>query len=362
MNQEPAIMNKVKLRQGEYTVMGRPESGYSMKVRSALRYKGVPHQWMDRFSYEKLFQAHAKVQLIPLVFLPDGSTMQDSTPILERLESDHPERSLHPTEPALRFLSEVLEEYGDEWGNKLMFHYRWGYPADQKCRSNSLASGIIAGRSSAFFGKLLGPLMAPLIVKRMVPRMGFAGANDNNKPILIKSFANLVTLLEAHLQSHSYLFGERPALADFGLWGQLHQAYIDPSCCVILKAKGPAVVAWIERMLDPKALGDFNTLENLAPTLRPIFAQEVGPRFLAWDVSNAKAWEAGEPQTELAMDGQRYYQKTFKYPAQAFSILREKFEAANSNEPLNHFLEETGCLAYLNWSEKRSIGQIKGPL
>jgi hypothetical protein len=73
--------------------------------------------------------------------------------VMGRPESDHPERSLHPTEPALRFLSELLDEYGDEWVNKLMFHYRWGYPADQRRRSNSLASGIIARRSSAITKK-----------------------------------------------------------------------------------------------------------------------------------------------------------------------------------------------------------------
>ncbi len=188
-----------------YRLMGRPESGYTLKVRSLLRYKGLPHEWMDRFSHDKLFQQHAKVQLIPLFFLPDGTSMQDSTPIMALLEERHPEPSIHPEDPALRFLSELMEEYGDEWGNKLMFHYRWGYPPDQKRRSKTLASGIIAGKAHPIIGKFLGPLMAPLIVKRMVPRMGFAGANDNNKPILVDSFTTLVTLLEAHLQNRHRL-------------------------------------------------------------------------------------------------------------------------------------------------------------
>lgn len=98
-----------------YVIMGRPESGYSVKVRSAMRFKGVSHAWIDRcMRNEKLFQANAEVQLIPLVFMPDGRAVQDSTPILEQLERDHPTPSLHPEDPALRFLSELLEEYGDE--------------------------------------------------------------------------------------------------------------------------------------------------------------------------------------------------------------------------------------------------------
>jgi len=327
-----------------YVIIGRPESGYSMKVRSAMRYKGVAHEWMDRsLRTNELYQAHAKVQLIPLVFLPDGTAVQDSTPILERLEEDHPAPSLHPSDHGTRFLSELLEEYGDEWANKLMFHYRWGYRPDQKHRSGTLARGMLEGHPLRIFA----PIVAPFLVRRMVPRMAFAGANENNAPILIESFANLVTMLEEHLRDRLYLFGARPAFGDFGLWGQLHQAYIDPTCGAHLKERGPAVVAWIERMLDPKQEGEFESLASLDATLRPVFEREIGPRFLAWDAANARAWEAGAERTELEMDGQRYYQKTFKYPAQTMAILREKYRVAASDAELSTFLDETGCLAHL---------------
>ncbi|MCP4223833.1 MAG: hypothetical protein GY773_10865, partial [Actinomycetia bacterium] len=44
------------------------------------------------------------------------------------------------------------------------------------------------------------PIMARLVVRRMIPRMAFAGANETNKPILEESFVQLVELLEAHLE------------------------------------------------------------------------------------------------------------------------------------------------------------------
>jgi len=331
----------------QYRLMGRPESGYSVKVQSALRYKNLSFEWMDRFKNDAMYQQHAKVPLIPLLFLQNGDAMQDSTPILEMLEAQHSEPSLHPEDPTLRFLSEVIEEYGDEWANKLMFHYRWGYPADQKRRGTSLGRGIIEGKGFKLLAPIMTPFAARAIIKRMIPRMAFAGANENNAPILINSFIQLIDMLESHFKSRSYLFGGRPSFGDFGLWGQLWQAWIDASCEQILKERAPSVVAWIKRMEYPSIEGDFEKFESLKPTLQPIFEREVGPHFLAWSDANAKAHTSDIKQTELQMDSQIYYQKTFKYPAGSLEILKTKFAAAADNRPLIEFLSDTNCLCYL---------------
>ena len=331
-----------------YVILGRPESGYSLKVRSAMRYKQVPHRWLDRsWGTEKLFQAHARVQLIPLVFLPDGDPIQDSTPILELLEERFPSPSIHPPSASTRFLSVLLEEYGDEWANKLMFHYRWGYRDDQRVRSRSLAKGMLEGHPLHFASPLIVPVASRFVVRRMVPRMAFAGANENNAPMLVESFGNLLAALEAHLSGRAYLFGGRPSLGDFGVWGQLYQAYLDPTCGARIREQAPRVLAWLERMQDPRDEGPFEELSSLDRTLRPIFEREVGPRFLAWDAANARAWAAGESRTELQMEGRRYYQKTFKYPAANFGNLRQLYASLGEEPELDAFLEETGCRLHL---------------
>ncbi len=328
-----------------YVVIGRPESGYSLKVRSALHFKGLPHAWIDRcLKTDALYQTHAKVQLIPLLFLPDGSSMQDSTPILDRLEKERPEPSLHPEDPTLRFLSALLEEFGDEWGNKLMFHYRWGKAEDQLARGTTLARGMLEGHWAA----PVAPIVRRFIVRRMVPRMAFAGANANNAPILEAAFASTVELLEAHLSKRAYLFGGRPSFGDFGLWGQLYQAWIDPTCHAHLEAKAGAVVSWLHRMNAPSVEGDFETLDSLDETLRPIFEREVGPHYLAWALANERAEAAGEAQTELEMDGRLYYQRTFKYPARTLEVLRRR--APEGDRTLRTFLAQTGCLGALEAS------------
>jgi hypothetical protein len=185
----------------------------------------------------------------------------------------------------------------------------------------------------------------------MVPRMAFAGANENNAPLLRESFANLVDMLDVHLAQRPYLFGGRPALGDFGLWGQLYQAWIDPTCESILNQRGPNVVNWIRRMEQPSNEGEFESISSLAPTLRPIFEHEVGPRFLAWSDANTKAWDSGSARTELKLGGRRYYQKTFKYPARTLGVLKEKYSEANHSQELVDFLDATGCLPYLKTYE-----------
>src|SRR5580698_8819395 len=114
---------------GEYHTHGVEISPYSVKVRSYFRYKGIPHRWIPRNrDAEGEYQKYAKLPLVPLVVTPDGVGIQDSTPIIEQFEAAAP--VLQPDDPTLAFLSALIEEYGDEWGNKWMFSYRWAYVPD----------------------------------------------------------------------------------------------------------------------------------------------------------------------------------------------------------------------------------------
>jgi len=109
-----------------YRIFGAEMSPYSVKVRSYVRYKDIPHQWILRNGDSQAeFEKHARMPIIPLVVTPEGTGIQDSTPIIEQLEESFPEPSVHPVDGVARFLSALIEEFGDEWGNKWMFHYRW---------------------------------------------------------------------------------------------------------------------------------------------------------------------------------------------------------------------------------------------
>src|SRR4029453_11808589 len=162
----------------------------------------IPHEWLPRSaSNAEEFRRHARLPLIPLVLAPDGESMQDSTPILERMEARFPEPGIHPGEPVAAFVSALIEEYADEWGNKPMFHYRWTYEADQRSAAERLARENLPGAAESQV-----QATADAVRTRMVPRLSFVGSSAETRPVIEGSFERQARLLGGHLPSG------RPAL------------------------------------------------------------------------------------------------------------------------------------------------------
>jgi glutathione S-transferase len=325
-----------------YRILGSELSPYSVKVRSYFRYKAIPHEWVVRNATNMdEFRRHAKLPLIPLVLAPDGSALQDSTPILERIEAAFPEPSIHPPGPVAVFVSALLEEYGDEWGNKPMFHYRWTYEPDQRSAAERIARENLPGADEATVRGTADAVRA-----RMVPRLSFVGSSPETGPTIEGSFERQLALLEAHLAERPYLFGARPAFADFGVYPQLYECLSDPTPGARLRARAPRTVAWIERMLAPKSEGPFEPWAALEPTLLPFLRDEVGATFLPWSEANRAALEAGRDAVELSLGGRPFRQQPQKYHARSLAALRARYAAARSPE-LDALLERAGCLAEL---------------
>ena len=329
----------------KFRLMGLEPSPYTMKVQSFMKFKGIQYEWVSRsLKNEKLFQEHAKVQLIPLLFFPSGEAMQDSTLIIERLEKECPGPTIHPEDKTLWFLSCLFEEFGDEWCNKLMFFQRWFYPTDAKATGQRLARERLAGE---WWGPIVRHLAVRLLVRRMVPRLVYSGGNETNIPQLKQSFIDLSAMLDAHFQNRPYLLGGRPCFGDFGLWCNYYQAWTDPTANAYLEVNAPALTGYIKRMLSPSVEGEFEPLETLQPTLIPMLQKEMATRFLPWMEANHRAWHAGSKETSLTMNGELFQQKTFKYQALTLDELRSKFTAVSNQKALVELLEETGCLRFL---------------
>ncbi len=328
-----------------YRIFGAEVSPYSIKVRSYFRYKQIPHEWIVRDSSTMAeYQKYAKLPIIPLVVSPDAVAMQDSTPVIEQLEAQFPLPGVHPDDPVAAFVSVMLEEFGDEWGNKWMFHYRWAREADQISGSERIVASMMPDARGEALAKA-----AAGIRERMIGRVWFVGSSPQTAPQIEESFREAIAQLETHLAGRRYLFGARPAFGDFGMWGQIYNAYTDPTPGAILRASAPNVVAWCERMLEPKAEGAFESWPRIAPTLAPLLAEQVGGLFLPWSVANAQAITDGAEEFSVDLAGRTWTQKPQKYHAKSLRALREKYAAAAS-APLDRALAEVGCLDALRES------------
>lgn len=326
-----------------HRIFGSELSPYSVKVRSYFRYKNIAHEWLSRSPANQAeFQKYAKLPLVPLVVTPDGEGVQDSTPILERFEKAHPEPSIVPGDAALAFISALLEEYGDEWGNKWMFHYRWAYHPDCWATAERIALQMAGAQ-----GTLAVAQTRAAIAERMTGRIGFVGSNEKTRPIIEASFKRALGLLDKHLESRPYVLGERPAMADFGLWGQFYEAATDPTPGAILRASAPNVMKWVARMVSPKDEGPFEAWASLSATLLPLLTEEVGAYFLPWSVANAAAIGKEGKSFDVTLAGQAWTQEPQKYHARSLAEIRRKYQAAKGAAGLDDVLALSGCLAFL---------------
>jgi glutathione S-transferase len=324
-----------------FRLYGAELSPYSVKVRSYLRFKDIPFEWLPRTqARQEEFARYAKLPLIPVLVDANDQAMQDSTPIIEALDAQFSEPSITPDDPALAFLSALFEDYADEWLNKAMFHYRWTYPADQEHAARRIVAMM-------FDGGVPPEGLHESVRARMTGRLHHVGSSADTAAVIEASFKRALALIEALLAKRPYLFGKRPSLADFGLAGQLAQLLSDPTPGEIMRAEAPKVVGWLERMDHPQAEGGFADFEALSGELGDLLRDEVAGAYLKWMAANALAVSADAPNFSVEIAGATFAQKPQRYAAKALDTLRRKRAALADNAALGALLGETGCDAVL---------------
>lgn len=322
-----------------YRLFGAEMSPYSVKVRAYLRYKKLSHQWLVRNKHNQAeYEQYAKIAIVPLLIDEQNNSQQDSSPIIEALEAKHPQPSIYPANTELDFISHMLEEFADEWGNKWMFHYRWARPVDQDTCSKRLALMMDPDAEEPAQAEL-----AASIAKRMIGRVWFVGSSEQTAAQIETSFLQALDQLDQHLASRPYLLGGRPSFADFGLWGQLYCCWTDPTAGTLIESRAQHVMAWIQRMLFPQDEGDYETWESLSETLQPFLEAQLGQRYLPWALANEKAIQQGDDNFTVELLGQAWSQKPQKYHAKSLQMLRDKYHGIAARGELDQILAQCGC-------------------
>ncbi len=326
-----------------YRLYGGGGSPYSMKMRAIMRYRRLPFDWVLITPAVRAGLKHDGPQVIPVLQLPeDGSQHVDSTPLAYMLEQRHSERSIIPPDPGLAFLSDLLEDMGDEWCTKMMFHYRWYREIDQVYSSRQ----IISDNSPGVIGEALEQA-AEAIRKRQVSRMALVGCTPENAPVIEAGYHEVLGIFSRFVTRDEFLFGSRPSLADFGIFGQFQVLASDHTPMLIMRDTAPRVYDWIRRMNDLSGVeGAWRA--DLRPETRALLAY-AARTYLPFMAANLDALRAGNSRVELEVDGHPYAQGAFKYQGKCLDRLRKRLAnvSGSSREPLLSILEESGCLPYL---------------
>ena len=336
----------MKQRYRLYGVLGSP---YAAKLRALLRYRRLPFDWQPAsfdwvpgLDLVRPELARVSPRIIPVLWFPhDESYRVDSTAVAYDLEKLHAERSVVPDDPALAFLSHLLEDMGDEWLLKIAFHYRWANDADRNFTNRLIMAELLGGGVP----QERIDWAAEQFRDRQVSRMPLVGCLPQNAPLIEEIYRRVLDAMTKLRASSPFLFGSRPSLGDFGVFGALFTCRNDPTPGEVMNRRSPATLDWIYTLDEASGVeGDWVSADRLNDATKDLL-RVAGETYLPFLMANDAAARQGATTVSMSALGMPYTQAPFKYQVRCLQWLRDEFDAlpGQARARAAAILEETGC-------------------
>ena len=330
-------------------LIGNVASPYTRKMIAYLRYKRIPYEviWGQPEDVLREMKIEAPKPVLLPVFILDrngqATAVTDSTPLIREFEEKYPGRSVLPKDSALNFINFVLEDFGDEWCTKFMFHYRWHFEEDADNAGTILPLGInstLLDDELAFFKEHFA--------KRQIDRLWVVGSNNDTAEFIDKSYKNVLSIFEEHFKKQPFLLGNFPSSCDFAVYGQFTQLVgFDPTPRKIAYDISPRTVAWVSTLEDRGGLNyveENNSLDSLSDSIHDLF-KELSTSYVPTMIENHKAINKGEKEWSVDLAGYPWKQKSFPYQAKCLDWIRDEFRNLDNEnqEKVLNFLKATNC-------------------
>jgi len=278
-----------------YGLIGTEASQFTAKARSHLRWKGVDFNEIPATPevYRDIIEPRIGFATIPILLTPDGQTIQDTADIFDHIERVETGPSAIPPGTTQTLVARLMELYADEWLVIPAMHYRWSYSEPWILEE----LGRIASPQGSREEKIrIGQITAERI-KASAPKLGVTEETGSG---IEAHYEGFLADFSAHLRRTPFLFGTRPSLGDFALFGPLYAPlYRDPVLGEQMKRLAPLVVDWIERILAmvPQS-GDFLPQDDVPEMLHPLLKRQMNEQLPVLIDSAAKLgdWAAAQPQ------------------------------------------------------------------
>lgn len=331
-------------------------SPFSAKLRAYLNFRGLPYRRVrvDMELYLQIMPRLVGFPSLPVLLSADGRVMQDTTPIIAYFERERGEPHPQATpknDPALAFISALLEDFADEYMPRLIMLTRWGTAAGAQALAHRIARRMSWTRPEADQQQL-----AALVLARQRGFDRHLAINDATRPDLEAQLLELIALLEARLGEHRFLLGDRPSVADFALFGPLWaHTWMDPSSAGLLEIHGRRTCDWletIEEFGDPRGaagsegrLGQWLALDQAPDSLVDLL-RFVAQTYLPNARAAASASLVRKKGYTVEIRGVTCEMSTYHYRAWSFEQVQLQYQAlgADQRARVDPLLERAGLL------------------
>jgi glutathione S-transferase len=254
-----------------YTLYGWHLSYFTGKALCYLRYKQVAHTLkpVNLFTLTKTIKRKTGAAVMPVLKTQSGEWIQDTSEIIDYIESLHYENPVTPNTPVQEFASMLLEAWGDEWWVPIAMHTRWNYPENFELFEHDAGTALLP-----WAPKFLQNKAAQRPAKMLRGMLPYVGIIPEQYDTMNEWTVHMLDALDQHFSKHMFLLGDRPSLGDFGLVGTMYgHLGRDPWPKRELVEPRQYLNAWLERMKDPAPFAGNSLLQHdaIPDSLNPVF-------------------------------------------------------------------------------------------
>lgn len=153
--------------------------------------------------------------------------------------------------------------------------------------------------------------------------MPLVGCTPKNAPVIEESYRRIIAALEPHVGAYRFLFGTRPSLVDFGLFGQLRTLATDPTPLAIMRAQVQHTESWIRPLDDESGIeGEWMGAEDSLPGAVSGLLRLCEEGYLPFLAANSGAAARGEVELEVELLGRPFRQGVFRHQVKCLAELR----------------------------------------
>jgi len=330
-----------------YKLYGYTMSPFSMKMRSYLRYRRIPFQWVAGARANEVAMTKVDTYMVPVLENPQGVFKNDSTFLIDELETLVPERRSDPEDEADAFLACLIEDYADEWLLLPFFMQRWRHEADRLVNSKWILYEYLAGQTTAPEFENLAQGWSD----RQVQLVAEVCGSEEMYGILDASLDALLSITERTFASGMFLFGSRPSRAEFALYGILSQLTLDATPSLYLRENYNLSYRWVTVMEDLSGTeGRWEALSTDPEKLRaspiPDLLKLCAKYHLPLLRANTAAMDAGEEMLSFDIDGATFTRNVLERHLHCLPELQKRYHGLSdeARARLAALLDETGCL------------------